>query len=232
MQIIIPEFSRSPYAPIVIGAVIVGFIVTILRIRKSGVTIQTILYTSLLTFVCTIITSLIFGFKITSDGIGAGFSGLGAAVGMIGGVFVSGLIIRDKPDIIMAYFVSSAPLMYGLAKIGCLLAGCCHGKEYYGPFAIVHTGGDHAGSFFPAQLVDMAAFLTIHIFALFITSKMKNKVFAIYIILGVMIPVRYLLEYLKYDHDGSLMSSGQITVLIAGAIAVITVTVWKKVLNI
>ena len=122
--------------------------------------------------------------------------------------------------------------MYGLAKIGCLLAGCCHGKEYYGPFAIVHSGGDHAGSFFPAQLIDMAAFLVMHIFALIITSKMKNKVHAIYIILGVMIPVRYFLEYLRYDHDGSLISSGQLTVLFAGTLALILVTVWKKTLKI
>ena len=99
MQIIIPKLSRSPYAIIVINAVIIGFTATILRIRKSGVSRQSIIYTGLLTFVCTIITSLIFGFKITSEGIGAGFSGLGAAVGMIGGVFVSGLIIRDKPDL-------------------------------------------------------------------------------------------------------------------------------------
>ena len=232
MQIVIPEFSRSPYSIIIIGALIIGFAVTILRIVKSGVSKQTILYTGLLTFVCTIVTSLIFGFKISSDGIGAGFSGLGAAVGMIGGVFVSGLIIRDKPDIVMASFISSAPLMYGLAKIGCLLAGCCHGKEYYGPFAIVHSGGDHAGSFFPAQLIDMAAFLVMHIFALIITSKMKNKVHAIYIILGVMIPVRYFLEYLRYDHDGSLISSGQLTVLFAGTLALILVTVWKKTLKI
>ena len=230
MQIIIPEFSRSPYALIVIGAVITGFTVTFLRMWKSGVTKQTILYTGLLTFVCTIITSLIFGFKITSDGIGPSFSGLGAAVGLIGGVFISGLIIKDKPDIIMASFVSSAPLMYGLAKIGCLLAGCCHGKEYNGPFAIVHTGGDHAGSFFPAQLIDMAAFLIIHVLAVIITTKMKNKANAVYIILAVLIPVRFVLEYLRYYHDGSLIASGQITVLIAGAIAVILVTVWRIVI--
>ena len=232
MQIVIPEFSRSPYSIIIIGALIIGFAVTILRIVKSGVSKQTILYTGLLTFVCTIVTSLIFGFKISSDGIGAGFSGLGAAVGMIGGVFVSGLIIRDKPDIVMASFISSAPLMYGLAKIGCLLAGCCHGKEYYGPFAIVHTGGDHAGSFFPAQIIDMIAFLAIHIFAVILTGKMKNKVHAVYIILAVTIPVRFLLEYLKYTHDGSLISSGQVTVLFAGSICIITVVLWQKLLKI
>jgi hypothetical protein len=232
MQIIIPELARSPYAPIVIGSVIIGFAVTIYRLRRSGVSKQSVLYTCLLTFVCTLITSLIFSFKITSEGIGAGFSGLGAAVGMIAGVFISGLIIKDKPEIVMAAFVSSAPLMYALAKTGCLLAGCCHGKEYYGPFAVIHTGGEHAGSFFPAQIIDMIAFLALHVFALILTTKMKNKVHAIYLILAVTIPVRFLLEYLKYTHDGSLISSGQITVLIAGAVCLIIVFLWQKLLKI
>lgn len=228
MQIVIHEFSRSPYALIVILSVVAGFAVSILRMLKLGVSKQAVLYTSILTFVCTIVTSLIFGFKITANGIGAGFSGLGAAAGMVTGVFVSAMIIKDKPDLVMASFVSSAPLMYALAKTGCLLAGCCHGKEYNGAFAIVHIGGTHDGSYFPAQIVDMFAFLAIHILAVILTGKMKNKVRAIYIILGITIPVRFLLEYLRYEHDGSLISSGQLTVLISGAIVLTVVTIWDK----
>ena len=228
MQIVIHEFSRSPYALIVILSVVAGFAVSILRMLKLGVSKQAVLYTSILTFVCTIVTSLIFGFKITANGIGAGFSGLGAAAGMVTGVFVSAMIIKDKPDLVMASFVSSAPLMYALAKTGCLLAGCCHGKEYNGAFAIVHIGGTHDGSYFPAQIVDMFAFLAIHILAVILTGKMKNKVRAIYIILGITIPVRFLLEYLRYEHDGSLISSGQLTVLISGAIVLTVVTIWNK----
>ena len=76
----------------------------------------------------------------------------------------------------------------------------------------------------------MAAFLIIHVFAVIITTKMKNKANAVYIILAVLIPVRFVLEYLRYYHDGSLIASGQITVLIAGAIAVILVTVWRIVI--
>ena len=231
MQIVIHEFSRSPYALIVMFSVVAGFAVSILRMLKLGVSKQAVLYTSILTFVCTIITSLIFGFKITANGIGAGFSGLGAAAGMVTGVFLSGLIIKDKPDIVMASFVTSAPLMYALAKTGCLLAGCCHGKEYNGPFAVVHIGGTHDGSFFPAQIIDMLAFLAIHILAVILTGRMRNKVHAIYIILAVTIPVRFLLEYLRYEHDGSLISSGQIIVLITGAITLVVVTIWKKVLK-
>lgn len=231
MQILIPEFSRSPYAPIVMLSVAIGYAVAVLRMRKFGVNKQTILYTSLLSFVCTMAGSFMMAFRITSEGIGIGFSGLGAAVGLITGVFISEIIIKDKPDLVMTSFVVAAPLMYGLAKIGCFLAGCCHGKEYYGPFAIVYSN-EHAGSYFPIQLVDMVIFILLHVFAVIITNKMKNKVRAIYIILGVTIPVRFAIEYTRYYHDGSLIAPGQVTVLIAGVLAVIMVFVWKKVLKI
>ena len=231
MQIIIPEFSRSPYAPIVMLSVAIGYAVAVLRMRKFGVNKQTIFYTSLLSFVCTMAGSFMMAFRITSEGIGIGFSGLGAAVGLITGVFISEIIIKDKPDLVMTSFVVAAPLMYGLAKIGCFLAGCCHGKEYYGPFAVVYSN-EHAGSYFPIQLVDMVIFILLHVFAVIITNKMKNKVRAIYIILGVTRPVRFAIEYTRYYHDGSLIAPGQVTVLIAGVLAVIMVFVWKKVLKI
>jgi len=231
MQIIIPEFSRSPYAPIVMLSVAIGYAVAVLRMRKFGVNKQTIFYTSLLSFVCTMAGSFMMAFRITSEGIGIGFSGLGAAVGLITGVFISEIIIKDKPDLVMTSFIVAAPLMYGLAKIGCFLAGCCHGKEYYGPFAVVYSN-EHAGSYFPIQLVDMVIFILLHVFAVIITNKMKNKVRAIYIILGVTIPVRFAIEYTRYYHDGSLIAPGQVTVLIAGVLAVIMVFVWKKVLKI
>ena len=231
MQIIIPEFSRSPYAPIVMLSVAIGYAVAVLRMRKFGVNKQTIFYTSLLSFVCTMAGSFMMAFRITSEGIGIGFSGLGAAVGLITGVFISEIIIKDKPDLVMTSFVVAAPLMYGLAKIGCFLAGCCHGKEYYGPFAVVYSN-EHAGSYFPIQLVDMVIFILLHVFAVIITNRMKNKVRAIYIILGVTIPVRFAIEYTRYYHDGSLIAPGQVTVLIAGVLAVIMVFVWKKVLKI
>ena len=131
----------------------------------------------------------------------------------------------------MASFVASAPLMYGLAKIGCLLAGCCHGKDYSGPLAIVYHG-DTEGSYFPVQLIDMAVFIVIFAVSSLLVLKMKNKVKAIYIILGFTIPVRFLLEYLRYYHDGHIIEKGQIEILIAGAFALIIITIWKKVLKI
>lgn len=78
----------------------------------------------------------------------------------------------------------------------------------------------------------MTAFILVHIVSLILILKLKNKVKAIYIILAITIPVRFIAEYLKYYHDGSIIASGQIKVLIAGTAAVILITVWKKVLKI
>lgn len=231
MQIRIPDLGWSPYSLIVFLSVAAGFAVAIFLMRRFGIEKRSVFYTCLLTFVCTIVTSLMVTFKITSTGPQLGFSGLGAVVGMITGVFMSCIIIKDKPDCVMASFVACAPLMYGLAKFGCLFAGCCHGKEYHGPFAIVYHGSQ-AESYFPTQLVDMTAFILVHIVSLILILKLKNKVKAIYIILAITIPVRFIAEYLKYYHDGSIIASGQIKVLIAGTAAVILITVWKKVLKI
>ena len=129
----------------------------------------------------------------------------------------------------MGSFIAAAPLMYGLAKSGCLFAGCCHGKEYEGPLAIIYHGAE---SYFPVQLIDMAVFILVHIISLILLFKLKNKITALYLMMAILIPVRFVLEYLRYYHDGSIIASGQITVLIAGVIAVILVTVWKFVLKI
>lgn len=231
MQFDIPEFTRSPYSLLVVLAVAVGFAAAVFHMHKFKVDKRTIGYTCLLTVICTLVTSLMVTFRITSEGIVIGFSGLGAAVGMIAGIFISGLIIKDKPDCIMASFIATAPLMYGLAKFGCFFAGCCHGKPYEGPLAVTYHN-EHAGTYFPVQLFDMLVFILVHIIAVILIRKMKNKVNAIYIILAILVPVRFLLEYLRYYHDGSVIASGQIKVLIAGALAVILVFVWKKVLKI
>ena len=231
MKILIPTLTWSPYGAIVIASVMLGFAVVILFLKRFGVSRQTILYTCLLSAVMTITSSVMFTILQSGSIKTIGFSGLGAVIGMIGGVFISGLIIRDKPECVMASFVATAPLMYGLAKFGCLFAGCCHGKAYDGPFAVVYHG-KMEGSYFPAQIIDMVVFILIFFTGMILIHKMKNKTAAIYIILLILIPVRFLLEYFRSYHEGTLISSGQITVLLAGAAALILVTVWKGVMKI
>ena len=230
MTINIPEFEHSPYALIVIASVLIGFLAAVLLMRRFGVAKKTILYTSLLTLICTLVISFMAAFEFTGNGLVLGFSGLGAVVGMALGILISGLIFKDKAEYVLASFAASAPLMYALSKTGCLLAGCCHGKTYSGPFAIVNHG-IHSGSFFPAQLVDMTVFIIIHIIALILVLKMKNKVKAVYILIAIALPARFAVEYLRYTNTG-ILDMGQIKILIAGAISIVIVVLWKKLLKI
>ena len=230
MTINIPAFEHSPYSLIVIASVFIGFAVAVFLMRRFGVKKQTMLYTSLLTLICTLVFSLISAVNLTENGLELGFSGLGAVVGMALGILVSGLIFKDKPEYVLASFAAAAPLMYGLSKTGCLLAGCCHGKPYSGPFAIINHGV-HAGSFFPAQLVDMAAFLIIHIIALILVLKLKNKLKAVYILIAIALPVRFAVEYLRYTNTG-IIDEGQIKIFVAGAVSIGIVILWKKLLKI
>lgn len=230
MQIDIPSFSISPYSFIVCLAVLTGFGVAVLLMRKFKVTLETIFYTYLLTFICTMVISISVTVTIKGGKIGAGFSGLGAGIGMVIGLFISSFIFNEKSEHIMASFVASAPLMYGLAKFGCLFAGCCHGKPYNGPFAITYHNR-FEGTYFPTQLINIIAFLMIHILALILVIKLKNKFKAICIIVAVTLPVRYSMEYLRDYHDGSIIASGQVKVLIASAVGISFLIVWKLILN-
>ena len=230
MTINIPEFEHSPYSLIVIASVLIGFLAAVLLMRRFGVAKKTILYTSLLTLICTLVISFMAAFEFTGNGLVLGFSGLGAVVGMALGILISGLIFKDKAEYVLASFAAAAPLMYGLSKTGCLLAGCCHGKPYSGPFAIVNHGY-HAGSFFPAQLVDMAVFIILHIIALILVIKMENKLKAVYILIAIALPVRFATEYLRYTNTG-ILDKGQIKVFVAGAISIGIVVLWKKLLKV
>jgi len=226
----IPAFRWSPYAPIVILALILGFISAALLMRSLGVARQTIFYTSLLTFICTLMLSVSATIRITPEGVRAGFSGLAAGVAMMIGILISSLIFKDKPLLVLASYVPAAPLMYGLSKLGCFLAGCCHGKAYQGHFAVAYHN-QYEGTYFPVQLVDMAVFILIHILALILVMKMKNKAHAIFIVIFITLPSRFVLEYFRYTHDGTLISRDQIIILIAAAIALALLIAGKIILK-
>lgn len=214
----IPAFRWSPYPLIIVLAVLLGFASAALLMKRFGIARQTIFYTCLLTLMTTMMISISATLRITNEGLRLGFSGLAAGIGMILGIFISSLIFRDKPVLVLSSFVPAAPLMYGLSKLGCFLAGCCHGKAYQGNFAVVYHN-QYEGTYFPVQLVDMAVFILIHILALILVMKMKNKAHAIFIVIFITLPSRFVLEYFRYTHDGTLISRDQIIILIAAAIA-------------
>ena len=202
----------------VVLSVLIGFCNAFILMRRSKISWQTIALTCMLTIMCTMACSCMAAISITEGGISFSFSGLGAGVGMIIGIFISTLIFNEKNDHIITSFIVSAPLMYGIAKIGCFMAGCCHGKEYFGPLAVTYHN-KYEGTYFPIQIVESVVYILIFVISLLLTLKMKNKIHVIAVIFAIILPVRFVTEYFRYYNEGTLISKDQIIVLIAAAIA-------------
>lgn len=218
MQIDIPVFTWSPYGLMVVLSVLIGFCNAVILMRRSKISWQTIVLTCMLTIMCTMVCSCMSTVSITEGGIRFSFSGLGAGVGMIIGVFISTLIFNEKNEHILTSFIVSAPLMYGIAKIGCFMAGCCHGKEYFGPFAVTYHN-NYGGTYFPIQIVESVIYLLIFVMSLLLVIKQKNKIHIIAVIFAIVLPVRFVTEYFRYYNEGTIISHEQILVLIAALIA-------------
>lgn len=218
MQIDIPVFTWSPYGLMIVLSVLVGFCNAVIMMRRFKILWQTIVLTCMLTFMCTMACSCMATVSIMDSGVRFSFSGLGAGVGMIVGVLISSLIFKEKKEHVMISFIVSAPLMYGIAKIGCFMTGCCHGKEYFGPLAVTYHN-KYEGTYFPIQIVESVIYILIFVISFLLAFKMKNKIQAIAIIFAIMLPVRFVTEYFRYYNEGTIISPEQILVLIAAFVA-------------
>lgn len=120
-------------------------------------------------------------------------------------------------------------VVHGTGRIGCYLAGCCHGIEWHGPLAIVFT--DPACSaplntpLHPTQLYAVFMIFSITI-GLFIYSKNKRfdgQIFLLYIILYSI--GRFVIEYFRGDESrgyviGDAISNSQFIGLIFIGVAI------------
>lgn len=67
--------------------------------------------------------------------------------GIIGGIFAGWLYCRIRKIAFLRYFdlvMPSVALAQGFGRIGCLLAGCCYGRETNSIFSITFTNSEYA----------------------------------------------------------------------------------------
>lgn len=99
--------------------------------------------------------------------------------GIIGGILVGWLYCTIKKLKFLTYFdlmMPSIALAQGFGRIGCLLAGCCYGKETTGSLAITFTDSAFAPNHVPliptqiySSILDFA-----HFFLLLYVAKHKK----------------------------------------------------------
>ncbi len=154
----------------------------------------------------------------------------GGLIGGILGALISGKILKINIDILEKSIVSYIPLGHAIGRIGCLLAGCCHGFEYDGIFAVKNILNSAEKAYFPIQAVEAVLNVFIMVILLLHTKKERLKYNILYLYLMMYSIVRFSLEFFRGDEIRggflSLSTSQWISIFIF-----LFCVVWKKFFN-
>ena len=149
-----------------------------------------------------------YGGLVLDSKTGATFYGglIGGALSFILIYFCVGRIwYKDSFEHLKNFFtvanIASAAiaLAHGIGRIGCLMAGCCYGKETDAWFGIYL---DSAGAkVIPTQLFE--AIVLFCLFAFFVFRLIKNKKYNLSLYMSVYGAWRFAVEYIRDDYRGS-----------------------------
>ncbi|MCR5736368.1 MAG: prolipoprotein diacylglyceryl transferase [Eubacterium sp.] len=209
----IPKLKYTFYTPIVLSSIVIGVAVSCLLMKKAGAKKETIRYTALFTFISILLFSYLMGINLSGNIYQVGFVGAGGALGLIVGAIGSALIHRDHIRDSVAAWIIVAPLMYGLSKISCHIAGCCNGIPYKGPFCVSY-GVKNGKCFFPVQLLEVVVFLLIFVCGLTLYMKGKERLRVAEIVLVISALSKVGIEFLRESHMGKIVSGYQVIVLL------------------
>lgn len=222
-EIILGEFSLPTYGLMaVIGFLAAIFVATTLS-NKCGMPKMDIVFAAIycavgviigakLLYFITVLPNIIKHIELLSTSPTAvllyAFSGFVFYGGLIGGAF--GIWVYCKQfhlsiSPLMNIMAVAVPLFHGFGRLGCLLGGCCYGKEYHGAFAV--TFPDNTGikglagvERFPTQLTEAIFNFVLFILIYIFVKKGKprsGQALGIYLIAY---PIeRFLLEFMRGD---------------------------------
>lgn len=224
----IPEFTRSPYPLFVLIGVMAGLGISIFLMRRKGVERFSFLLSSFLVFASIFILNISWNIPKIIKVESWGFDGTLSATGLVIGAFISAVIFRERGPEMMASFVTGAPLMYSLSKIGCFLSGCCRGFSYSGPLSVRYDKWGQ-GSFFPAQLLDVICFFIVFVIAFIVTAKCKDQIKASVSVMVISILSRFGVDFFRLSHTDKAISRTQLLMISAFIIVIISFVVITKI---
>lgn len=134
---------------------------------------------------------------------GSGLVFLGGLICSILGGWVGSLLAKRKFSDFEALIIPIIPVGHAIGRIGCLMAGCCYGKLYNGPFAVhyknIATGLWTEESYFPIQLLEALLNCIIAVVLYIRSNKAHREYFLLLDYLMYYSIVRFCLEYLRGD---------------------------------
>lgn len=161
--------------------------------------------------------------RLILDGF-SGFVFYGGLIGSLVGIYVYAKRVYMPVGPFFDVAVTAIPVMHGIGRIGCLMAGCCYGMVYDGPFAITYPKNElipyvSETTRFPMQIIEVLYNVIIFV-VLFIIIKKKlmktGRVLGVYLVSYSF--MRFILEFYRGDairgHFGELSTSQWISLIL------------------
>ena len=135
--------------------------------------------------------------------LGSGIVFYGGLIGGILGALIGVRVAKCKLDTAVRSVVPYIPLGHGIGRVGCVMAGCCHGFPYDGPFALYYphsvSGLSPEQGYFPVQLLEALINAAVCIVLLCIEKRLKQAKDLLFAYLGMYAASRFFLEMLRGD---------------------------------
>ena len=206
------------YGIIIVLSVLIGMGYIYINVKKEGyknkqLFLYFIMYIAF-AFVCgKIYTSLIYG---KANFISAGLSAYGGLIGVVIASIIFEKILPADGKIIK-YTILSLPLVYGLSKMACFIAGCCSGIPYDGFLSVKYMDVLNIWQF-PIQITETIVLILVFVLCHCLRKK-KNIDYITIIISSVL---KFLLDFLRYDHVNIVITKNQTFSIFLLVITVIT----------
>lgn len=131
----------------------------------------------------------------------SGFVFYGGLIGGILFIFLAGKMHKINALEYIRNFIFVIPFIHSFGRVGCFMAGCCYGKPYDGPFAVVFPENSYAlpgVKLFPIQLVEAGGLMVIAILLIILRLRFHFvcTIEFYFIVYGLF---RFILEYFRYD---------------------------------
>lgn len=125
--------------------------------------------------------------------------------GLLGAI--AGIYIYTKESKLPFYetietIIPAVPLFHAFGRVGCFLAGCCHGIPYDGPLSVTYTnaiGGINSTPLLPVQLFEAIGNLILSAILIAISLKYVTKACLSSIYLISYSVMRFILEFFRGD---------------------------------
>ena len=216
---IINKIDFPLYKIMIAFSVLVGITYIYMSLKNEKIPKKNIFIFFIFFFIFAILTGKLYTF--IAYGFKTSFlkSSLSAYGGLIGVVIASIIYEKIYPSkgIIIKHTILSLPLIYSFTKIGCFFNGCCFGLPYDGPLSVIYPHKLNK-PLFPIQLLEIFIFFIL--FLICNTNKEKDNISCI--TLSTIAILKFLIEFLRYEHIGQTITPNQTFSILLLIIIIVT----------